>query len=90
MDVCMKVQRVRSNLQKVMDDIVEANGRLDITSKGIKDNIRRLEGIIEKEEKRLEKLEDRLVARFARLEKNLQLLQRQLAAVGALSATIFR
>lgn len=83
-------QGVGGVLEKVMDDIVEANGRLDITSKGIKDNIRRLEGIIEKEEKRLEKLEDRLVARFARLEKNLQLLQRQLAAVGALSATIFR
>ena len=77
-------------LEKVMDDIIEADGRLDVTSAGIADNIRRLEGIIEKEEKRLEKLEDRLVARFARLEKNLQLLQRQLAAVGALSSAIFR
>lgn len=77
-------------LEEVMDNIVEANGRLDVTSEGIADNIRRLERIIVKEEKRLERIETRLVARFARLEKNLALLQRQSAAVGVLSSTTFR
>ena len=77
-------------LERVMDDIVETDGRLDVTSDGIADNISRLERIIQREEARLEKLEDRLVARFARLEKNLQLLQRQLAAVGSLNSIIFR
>ena len=83
-------QGVGGALKTVMDDIIEANGRLDVTSEGIKNNIRRLEGIIENEEERLERLEQHLVARFARLEKALTLLQRQLAAVGTLSAQVFR
>jgi flagellar hook-associated protein 2 len=64
-----------------LDDILAYNGRIPISKESIADHIDRLNEQIEDEQERLEDYEDRLVLRFARLEKNLQMINQQMAAL---------
>ena len=54
-----------------------------------KSTIRELEKKIESEESRLELVEERLVARFARLERVLTEMQQQMSAVNMLTQAVF-
>ncbi len=82
-------QGVAGALEDLLDQVLEADGRLD-TSEGILDDrITAMERRIENEEARLTKVETRLVLKFARLEKTLAMMQQQMAAVSVLYAATF-
>ncbi len=68
-----------------LDDILTYNGRIPVSKKTISDYIDRLNDQIETEQARLEKFEDRLVLKFARLERTLQTINQQMAAISILS-----
>jgi len=69
-------------LEDFLDEILKTNGRIDIADDILDDQIKQMENTIEREESRLEDVEARLIAKFARLEKTLSLLQQQFGAVG--------
>ncbi|MHC4170780.1 MAG: flagellar filament capping protein FliD, partial [Planctomycetota bacterium] len=76
-------------LEDMLDDVLRTDGRLDV-SKQIADNkIQSMETTIANEEARLEKVQDKLIAKFARLERTLTELNRQMAAVSTLSQATF-
>lgn len=81
-------QGVAGALEDLLDTILEANGRLDISDEVLDDKIKQMESTIEREESRLEKVEARLIAKFARLEKTLTLLQQQYSTVNMLMTSI--
>ena len=81
-------QGVAGSLEDLLDTILEANGRLDISDEVLDDKIKQMESTIEREESRLEKVEARLIAKFARLEKTLTLLQQQYSTVNMLMTSI--
>ncbi len=81
-------QGVAGSLEDLLDTILEANGRLDISDEVLDDKIKQMESTIEREESRLEKVEARLIAKFARLEKTLTLLQQQYSTVNLLMTSI--
>ncbi|MHC4721580.1 MAG: flagellar filament capping protein FliD, partial [Planctomycetota bacterium] len=68
----------------VLDDILTYNGRIPVSKKSISDYIDRLNEQIETEQARLEKYEERLVLRFARLERTLQTINQQMAGLSML------
>lgn len=76
-------------LEDMLDDILRTDGRLDVSEEITNDHIERMETTIATEEARLEKVQDRLIAKFARLERTLTTLNQQLAAVGTLSQVTF-
>ena len=76
-------------LEDMLDDMLRADGRLDVGEDINTDNIERIETTIANEEIRLERMQDRLIAKFARLEKTLTLLNRQMAAVSTISQMTF-
>ena len=59
-----------------------------ISTKAVKDRIALMEKRVEDEEDRLEGVQTRLIAKYARLEKVLTLLNQQMAAVTALASVI--
>jgi flagellar hook-associated protein 2 len=67
-----------------LDDILTYNGRIPVSKKTISDYIDRLNDQIESEQARLEKFEDRLVLKFARLERTLQTINQQMAGLNML------
>jgi flagellar hook-associated protein 2 len=69
-------------LEDFLDEIVKTDGRIGIAEDILDDQIKQMENTIEREESRLEDIEARLIAKFARLEKTLSLLQQQFGAVG--------
>ncbi len=71
-------------LEDFLDEILKTNGRIDIAEDILDDKIKQMENTIEREESRLEDVEARLIAKFARLEKTLSLLQQQFGAIGML------
>ena len=81
-------QGVAGSLEDLLDTVLEANGRLDISDEVLDDKIKQMESTIEREESRLEKVEARLIAKFARLEKTLTLLQQQYSTVNMLMTSI--
>lgn len=82
-------QGVAGALEDLLDQVLEADGRLD-TSEGILDDkITAMERRIENEEARLTKVETRLIVKFARLEKTLAMMQQQMAAVSVVYAATF-
>jgi flagellar hook-associated protein 2 len=76
-------------LEDMLDDVLRADGRLDVSKDINTNNIERIEVTIANEEIRLERMQDRLIAQFARLEKTLTLLNQQMAAVNTISQMTF-
>ncbi len=68
-----------------LDDILTYNGRIPVSKKSISNNIDRLSEQIRTEQERVAKYENRLVLKFARLEKTLMLISQQMAAISILS-----
>jgi len=82
-------QGMAGALEDLLDQVLEADGRLDISKDILDDKITAMERRIENEENRLTKVETRLVLKFARLEKTLAMMQQQMAAVSVLYAATF-
>lgn len=76
-------------LEDMLDDILRTDGRLEVGEDINADKIDRMEEIIAKEEARLEKIRSRLIARFARLERTLTMLNRQMSAISTVSQITF-
>jgi flagellar capping protein FliD len=79
--------RVKQGFTGAIEDALDrmlkvTTGSVDIDQKQVDDVIKGLQEKIEDEEDRLTRREAMLVARFARLEKTLALLQSQMAALG--------
>ncbi len=75
-------QGFAGDVKDVLNDVLSYNGRIPVSKKNISDYIERLNDQIETERARLEKYENRLVLKFARLERTLQLMNQQMAALG--------
>ena len=86
MDVSVNIrQGFAGNLYEQVDDLLKSgSGRLPISIDGIEDQITAMERRIENEETRLERVEARQVAKFARLEKMLSMIQQQFAGIAML------
>ncbi len=82
-------QGIAGALEELLDEILEADGRLDVSKDILNDRITAMERRIELEEARLTKVETRLIARYARLEKTLTMMQQQMAAVSMVSQVTF-
>ena len=67
------------NLNKILKS---SSGSIQIDQKNIDEQIEMLQDKIDLEDYRLDKKEEELNARFARLEKTLTLLQNQMSALG--------
>ncbi len=76
-------------LEDMLDDMLRTDGRLDVSEDVNNDNIERIEATIANEEIRLDRVQDRLIMKYARLEKTLTLLSQQMAAVNAVSQATF-
>lgn len=77
-------------LEDMLNDMLRTDGRLDVTEDVNKSNIDRIGLIIEKEEDRLDRVQDRLIMKYARLERTLALLDQQMAAIGTVVQATFR
>jgi len=89
-DVTINVkQGIAGALEDLLDQVLEADGRLDISQDVLNDRITAMDRRIENEENRLNNVETRLIEKFARLEKTLAMMQEQMAAVSMLSAATF-
>ena len=82
-------QGIAGALEDVLEEVVEADGRLDTGVEFVEDRIKQVQSRIEDEEARLEDIEARLIAKFARLESTLTMLQRQMSAVSMLTQITF-
>jgi len=82
-------QGFTGKIEDSIDKMLKATvGSIVIDKDNMGDQIDYLDEKIEDEEYRLGKREERLILRFARLEKTLALLQNQMAAAGVLSTLI--
>ncbi|MBN1124199.1 MAG: flagellar filament capping protein FliD [Sedimentisphaerales bacterium] len=77
---------VKQGFAGALYDIVETmlnsvNGSVPVSQDALQDSIDNHNNRIEREETRLEKIEERLVAQYARLERNLSLINQQLAGL---------
>ena len=78
-------QGVAGALEDLLDEVLEVDGRLD-TSKGILDDrVLVMTRRIENEENRLNDAETRLIAKYARLERVLTMMQQQMGIVSTMS-----
>jgi flagellar hook-associated protein 2 len=76
-------QGFAGSLSDTLDKILRAtSGSIQIDQENIKDQIDALQDKIELEQYRLDRKEEYLIARFARLERTLTLLQNQMSALG--------
>ncbi len=78
--------RVKQGFTGAIEDAIDrmlkaSSGTIQIDQKHVGDIIENIQERIEAEEYHLTKKEDRLIARFARLEKTLALIQRQMAVL---------
>ena len=70
-------------IEESLDNMLKVTtGSIQIDQKHVDNQIKALQDKIDREEILLTKREDRLVGRFARLEKNLTLIQQQMSAFG--------
>ena len=76
-------------LEDMLDDMLRTDGRLDVSEDINTDSIERIEATIANEEIRLERMQDRLIAKFARLERVLTTLNQQMAAVNTVNQATF-
>jgi len=76
-------------MEDMLDDLLRPDGRLDVGEDINEDDIERMELRIANEEDRLEAVQDRLIDKFARLEKTLTMMQQQMAAVGMVGQVTF-
>ena len=76
-------------LEDMLDDILRTDGRLEVGEDINADRINRMAKTIANEEARLEKIRDRLIERFARLERTLTMLNQQMSAISTLSQITF-
>lgn len=75
-------QGFAGNLYNKVDDLIDfTNGRVTIAQEAAAEQIRNIEKRIDSEIDRLDKVEARLVARFARLEKMLSMIQQQFSGL---------
>ena len=77
-------QGVAVALDEVLDSILDAQGQLDLSDNVIDSQLKQMADTIEREEARLEREEERLYLKYARLETTLTLLQQQYASAGLL------
>ncbi len=82
-------QGIAGVFEDFLDEILEADGRLDVSKDILDGRITAMERRIENEEARLTKVETRLITKYARLERTLILLQQQMAAVSMVSQATF-
>jgi len=82
-------QGMAGALENLLDQILEADGRLDISKDILDDKITAMERRIENEENRLNDVETRLIEKYARLERTLATLQQQMSAVSVVSQITF-
>lgn len=78
-----------TKLSEILEDVVKVGGRLDLSKEGTQSQASRMDTVIANEEERLEKTRERLVQRFARLEKALTEWQRQMQAVNVVANSVF-
>ena len=76
-------------LEDMLNDMLRTDGRLDVSEEINQNNIEKTETTIANEEARLEKVQDRLIIKYARLEKTLTILNQQMAAVNTVSQATF-
>ena len=81
--------RVKQGFAGVMNDTIDhfvkvSTGWLTLDQESVKTQISNIEERIEQEQDRLDRMEERLIAKYARLEKTLTLLQNQTAALNML------
>jgi len=76
-------------LEGMLDGLLRTDGRLDVSEDINEDNIDRMKVTIEDEETRLDRVQDRLIMKYARLEKTLTFLNQQMAAVTNLIQATF-
>ncbi len=70
-------------IEEVLDNMLKVTtGSIQIDQKHVDNQIKALQDKIDREETLLIKREERLVARFSRLEKNLALIQQQMSSLG--------
>ncbi len=79
--------RVKQGFTGAIEDALDkmlkvTTGSIQIDQKHVDNQIEYLQDKIEDEEYRLTKREERLIAQFSRLEKNLALIQQQMSALG--------
>lgn len=82
-------QGIAGALEDLLDKVLETDGRLDVSKEILDDRITTMARRIEIEENRLNNVETRLIQKYARLEKTLALMQRQMAAVSMVSSATF-
>jgi flagellar capping protein FliD len=82
-------QGMAGALEDLLDQILETDGRLDTSNDILDDRITAMSRRIENEEARLTDVETRLIAKYARLEKTLAMMQQQMGAVSMVSAATF-
>ncbi|MCD6394751.1 MAG: flagellar filament capping protein FliD [Planctomycetes bacterium] len=82
-------QGMAGAFEEYLNEILEADGRLDVSKETLDDRITAMERRIENEEARLTKVETRLINRYARLERTLTMMQQQMGAVSAVSQATF-
>ena len=82
-------QGMAGALEDLLDEILEADGRLDVSKGILDDKITAMDRRIENEEARLNNVETRLIDKYARLEKTLAMMQQQMSAVNVVSAVTF-
>ena len=82
-------QGVVGALEDVLEDVLEAEGRLDVGLELVVSKIEQMETRIESEQSRLEDVEERLILKFARLERTLATLQQQMSTVSMLTQYTF-
>jgi flagellar capping protein FliD len=76
-------------LEDLLNEVLEVDGRFDTSTSILDDRITAMDRRIENEENRLTNVETRLIGKFARLEKTLVMMQRQMAAVSMVSNITF-
>lgn len=82
-------QGMAGALEDLLEEVLAAGGRLDISEDILDDRITAMTRRIENEENRLNDVETRLIAKFARLEKTLSMMQQQMGAVNMVSTITF-
>lgn len=82
-------QGMAGAFEDFLDEMLEADGRFDVSKDVLDDRITAMERRIENEEARLTKVETRLISKYARLERTLIMLQKQMAAVSMVSQVTF-
>lgn len=78
-------QGVAGALEDMLEEILKSGGRIDQGKAIIDDRIASMTSRIEVEEKRLNKVETRLIAKYARLERILTMMQQQMGAISMIS-----